>query len=652
MVNCNKHFTVMMMNTYKVTFLPENKEVEVERGTTLMQAAEKAGVDINNLCGGEGLCGECRVQVVGGNARPDKHTLGFLSGEEIQKGFVLACQTKVEADLTVMVPAKSRAEQEKIMMGGSPVVYGEPEKVVLHRTRKVPVTSFDPIVKKVYLPLPEPTLKDNISDIDRITRELQKVMPFQNFEITLGCLQNLAETLRDSEWKVTATVARHHDNGRILKIENGDTSNRDYGLAVDVGTTTVVVQLVHIPTKKILGTKGSHNLQARYGEDVISRMVFACVRGTVDPVYKAVIANINNLTHALTSECRVKPEDINIIVAAGNTTMSHFLLNLKPCSIRLEPYVPTTSIYPQVLARELGIDISKQGILETLPSVASYVGGDIVAGVLACGMADRPEVRCLIDIGTNGEIVIGNNEWLVCCSASAGPAFEGAGARSGMRATAGAIEKVEIRDGILSYETIGRAKARGICGSGLIDVIYEMVRNGIIDQNGRFDTTRKDLRLLEDDGDPRYILAPALETETGEPITISEAEIANLMKSKGAVFAAIKSLADYVGMTFNQLTDIYVAGGFGSSLNIPKAIAIGLLPDVDVKRVHFIGNSSLTGARMSLLSIAAFEKTLDIARRMTNIELSNYPPFMNEFVAALFLPHTDQKLFPSVKYNL
>jgi uncharacterized 2Fe-2S/4Fe-4S cluster protein (DUF4445 family) len=639
------------MKTYKVTFLPDNRETEVEEGTTILHAAEKAEVTINNLCGGEGLCGECRVQVVSGIASPAKHDLGFLTGEELERGFVLACQTLVEGNLTVMVPAKSRAEQEKIMMTGSPIIYGEPEKVMVKRQTKEQIVSIDPLVSKVYLPLPEPTLKDNISDIDRITRELKKSTPYEDFEISLACLQDLADKLRANDWKVTATVARHGGVGRILKIEEGDTSHYSYGLAIDVGTTTVVVQLVHLKTGKIIATKGSHNLQARYGEDVISRMVFACVRGSVDPVHKAVIANINNLTHSLVKDCRVDPEDINVIVAAGNTTMSHFLLDLRPCAIRLEPYVPTTAVYPQILAREIGIEISKQGILEVVPSVASYVGGDIVAGVLACGMSDRPETRCLIDIGTNGEIVIGNNEWLVCCSASAGPAFEGAGAKSGMRATTGAIEKVEIRDGQVSYETIGKAKARGICGSGLIDTIYELVRNGIMDRNGKFDTDRDDPYLLAGESDIEYLLVPAEETETGQPITISEAEIANLMKSKAAVFAAIKSLTDYVGLTFDQFHDIYVAGGFGSSLNIPKAIAIGLLPDVDIKRVQFIGNSSLTGARMSLMSGASFEKTLQIARRMTNIELSNYQPFMNEFIAALFLPHTDSRLFPSVKYT-
>jgi len=282
--------------------------------------------------------------------------------------------------------------------------------------------------------------------------------------------------------------------------------------------------------------------------------------------------------------------------------------------------------------------------------VASYVGGDIVAGVLACGLADKQEVQCLIDVGTNGEIAIGNNEWIVCCSASAGPAFEGGGSKWGMRATKGAMEKIEIKDGQVTYETIGKAKPRGICGSGLIDAIYELARNRIIGQDGKFNLSLNGHRIIVEDNEPQYILAFPEETETGQAITISESEIGNLIKSKGAVFAAMKSLIDYVGLTFEQLESVYVAGGFGSSLDIPKAIAIGLLPDIDTQKIQFIGNSSIMGARMALLSAPAFEKALNIAKKMTNIELSNYLPFMDEFVAALFLPHTDTSLFSSVHY--
>ncbi len=639
------------MSKYTITFLPDNKIVDVDRNVTLLAAAVKAGVIINSLCGGDGLCGECRLQVIKGKAMADKNAIAFFSKDEIEHGYVLACRTKVEDNLVVLIPPKSRIEQEKILMEGNAIAYSEPEKLVLHRGGHEPIFSLDPLVKKVYLELPLPTLEDNVSDIDRITRELQKVSSYDKYEISLPCLQNLTEKLRTHNWKVTVTFARHNVIGRILQIESGDTSDKHYGLAVDVGTTTVVVQLVNLKTGKIIGVKGSHNLQARYGEDVISRMLFACVRGSLEPVHKAVITNINNLARALAEENHIGLQDITAIVAAGNTIMSHFLLNMTPCSIRLEPYVPTTTVYPQIFAREVGIEINPEAILEVSPSIASYVGGDIVSGVLACGMADKPEIRCLIDVGTNGEIVIGNNEWLVCCSASAGPAFEGGGARNGMRAIKGAIEKIAINNGDVSYETIGKSRPRGICGSGLIDAIYELVRNNIIEQHGKFNESVKTRRLVKADNELRYILAYPDETETGQAISISESEIANLIKSKGAVFAAIKSLVDYVGLSFDQLETVYVAGGFGSSLNIPKAIAIGLIPDIDIKRIQFIGNSSLTGARMSLFSIAAFENSLKIARRMTNIELSNYAPFMNEFIAALFLPHTDVKLFPSVKYS-
>jgi uncharacterized 2Fe-2S/4Fe-4S cluster protein (DUF4445 family) len=639
------------MTKYSVTFLPDNKQVEVDSNSTLLTAAARAGVIINSLCGGDGLCGECRLQVISGKSMADKNAISFFSKDEIEHGFVLACRTKVDDNLVVLIPPKSRLEHEKILLEGTAVTYSEPEKLVLHRSSRQPAFSFDPLVKKVYLDLPVPTLEDNISDIDRITRELQKVSSYEKYEISLPCLQNLTEKLRAHHWKVTVTFARHNGVGRILQIESGDTSDKHYGLAVDVGTTTVVVQLINLKTGKVVGVKGSHNLQARYGEDVISRMIFACVRGSLEPVHQAVITNINDLVRALAEENHVSLLDIISIVAAGNTIMSHFLLNMTPCSIRLDPYVPTTTVYPQIFAREIGIEINPEGILEVAPSIASYVGGDIVAGVLACGMADKPEIRCLIDVGTNGEIVIGNNEWLVCCSASAGPAFEGAGARNGMRATIGAIEKIEINNGSVAYETIGKSKPRGICGSGLIDAIYELVRNNIIEPHGKFNESVKSDRLVQIDGELRYVFAWPDETETGQAISISESEIANLIKSKGAVFAAIKSLVDYVGLDFAQLETIYVAGGFGSSLNIPKAIAIGLIPDIDVKHIQFIGNSSLTGARLALTSIAAFEDSLKIARSMTNVEVSNYAPFMNEFIAALFLPHTDAKLFPSVKYQ-
>jgi len=640
----------IIMKKYRVQFLPYEKSVEVEEGTTIAEAAQRGDVFINNLCGGEGVCGECRVQVLEGETEVNGNISPFFSQEELDEGFVLACQTEIHGDLEVEIPPESRIEEEQIITGEGAGGAGTEVASVPTVAPEITRSPFKPLVRKIYLELPPPTLEDNITDIERVSRELRRKLGWHSYEISLNCLQHLSDTLRDHDWKVTATVVKDKNRYRIQNIEPLDTTSRNYGLAVDVGTTTVVAQLLDLRSGKVIDVDGTHNMQAQYGEDVISRMIFACSKNGLHPLHRAVIKNIKGLIETLTGRSRIPPEAINAIVAAGNTTMSHFLLNLTPCTIRLEPYVPTADIYPQILARDIGIHINPLGMLETLPSVASYVGGDIVAGVMACGITERPEVQGLIDVGTNGEIAIGNEEWLVCCSASAGPAFEGGGTRCGMRATRGAIEKVELLDGRVKYETIGNAKPRGICGSGLIDCIYELVKNGIIGADGKFNRGREDPRLTSQDGVPQYVIAGPEETETKDPIVIAESDIDNLIKSKGAVFAAIRSLMNYIGLSFDQLDTFYVAGGFGNFLSISKAVAIGLLPDIPEEKIRFIGNSSLTGARMALLSESAFEKCVNISRSMTNIELSNYQPFMDEYVAALFLPHTDRRLFPSVKY--
>lgn len=316
---------------------------------------------------------------------------------------MLACQTRIDSDMNIIVPAESRIEETQILLDETPVDYSEPEKIHVHRVPADPLSLFEPIVQKVFLKLKEPFHEDNISDMDRVIRELRKRTDNQSFEIALRCLQGLSSKLRENLWEVTATIAKHGDIWRIQQIEPGDTTDRNYGLAIDVGTTTIVAQLVHLKSAKVIGVAGSHNLQARYGEDVISRMVYACGRERgLDSLHNAVIKNINRLIGILTEERSIDAQEITAMVAAGNTTMSHLLLSLIPCSIRLDPYVPTVSAYPQIPAKELNIDINAEGILEVISGVASYVGGDIVAGVLACGIADRSETSALIDVGTNG----------------------------------------------------------------------------------------------------------------------------------------------------------------------------------------------------------------------------------------------------------
>jgi uncharacterized 2Fe-2S/4Fe-4S cluster protein (DUF4445 family) len=639
------------MSDVTVTFQPDNRTITAQSGQTLLEIAAQAGVPIHNLCGGEGVCGKCRVKLVQGQTNTTNKMIALLDKKELLEGYVLACQTQVgEDDVTVWIPPESRQEDDQILTVDHIVQYEDP--AVMEEAPAAEVPYYQPLCRKFYLSLPPPTLTDNVSDLDRILRELRKRIPEHLLNADFHALVGLAQTLRENEWAVTATVhMKDSDCPSIRAIEADDTTARNFGVAIDVGTTTIVAQLVNLRSGAVLGVEGSHNHQARYGADVISRMIFACTRGGLQPLRNAVATTINSLVDALVAGNAIRHEDISCLVAAGNPTMTHLLLGLEPCAIRVAPYIPTANRFPAVRAADVGLVAHPNAVLHCLPCVSSYVGGDITAGVLACGMSDHPEVSALIDVGTNGEIVVGNNEWLVCCSASAGPAFEGGGTKCGMRATRGAVEKVALHGHDVSYGTIGRAKARGVCGSGLIDVIAELMVHRIIDQSGKFIAfDHPHVRVVDEVAE--FVIAPEGRSETGEAVVVTEDDIANLMKSKGAILAAMKLLLENLGMTFSGIKRLYVAGGFGAHLNIEKAIMIGLLPDLPRDSIRFIGNSSLAGARLALLSAHAYHKAEAIARQMTYFELSVHPQFMQEFVASLFLPHTQMELFPSVAARL
>ncbi len=642
----------MKMAKVKVTFQPDGKTVEVDAGTTLLEAANQAEIDINSLCGGEGVCGKCRLIVVKGKTEATNKALAFLSKKELDKNIVLACQTKVLEDTEVVVPPESRREEEQILVSEEIVQFDTPKPFEDHPVSQKEIGFYQPLMQKHFLELPPPTLEDNVSDVDRILRELRKKIREVNIDFEFRCLKGLSGLLRANEWKITTTS--HVENGhcvKIVKVDPGNTASNNLGVAVDVGTTTIVAELVDLRSGKVLSVEASHNQQARYGEDVISRMIYACSRGGLNPLNQAVINTINALIASLVSKNKITADDISCVVAAGNTTMTHLLLGLEPCTIRIEPYVPTADHFPPVRARDIGLQTSEYAILRCLPGVSSYVGGDITAGVLSSHLSDSSRIGALIDIGTNGEIVLGNNEWLVCCSASAGPAFEGGGSKCGMRATKGAIQKVTIDGDKVEYITIGNAKPRGICGSGIIDTIAQLLLNGIIDQAGHFIKLDHPHVEIVDDV-PEFVLAFEDETDTGERVVLTEDDIGNLIKSKGAVLAAMKVLVESVGLTFMDIEQLFVAGGFGNFLDIENSILIGLLPDIPKERIKFIGNSSLAGARMCMLSYHAFEKAEMISKQMTSFELSVSKQFMDEFVASLFLPHTDMSLFPSVKEKL
>jgi len=361
------------MEKYRVTFLPDRKEIEVNEEALLIEAAEKAGVYLNSLCGGEGVCGKCRVQIIKGNVKVDGNSVAFFTKGEIEKGYTLACQTRVRENLEVLIPPESRLEEEQILAESlenkrktwsesPPIHYSEPNWVSLHKRPKDPASLFEPLTNKIFIELPKPTIDDNIPDTGRIVRELRKKVKYLSYEITLPCLQDLFLKIRRSDWKITVTLLRRDGIGQILQIEEGNTVNRNYGVAIDVGTTTVVAQLIDLKTGKVIGVEGNHNLQAHYGEDVLSRIAYVCGKGSLDLLQKAVVENTNILIETLTRTKGIRIEDITCIVAAGNTTMSHILLGLMPCSIRDDPYVPTVDLYPPISAKEIGIRINPQGL--------------------------------------------------------------------------------------------------------------------------------------------------------------------------------------------------------------------------------------------------------------------------------------------------
>lgn len=640
------------MSMIKVIFQPMGKTVQAQSGEKLLDIAVRAGLDIANFCGGQGVCLKCRVRILNGRVSFSSSYIALVTRKDFEAGFVLACKAEVlNEDVEVWIPPESRKEEEPILTVDHIIRYGEPAPLE-RGPEPASIPYFHPLCQKYHLDLPRPTLEDSLSDMDRIERELRKKAPDLSLNVHFSALWGLATLLRQNDWKLTATIhLRDRECPHIRVFEGGNTSGKNFGVAIDVGTTTIAAQLIDLRTGEILAVEASHNRQARYGEDVISRMIFACGHGGLVPLTEAVVNTINSLIDSMLAGTGIHQDDITCLVAAGNTTMTHLLLGLEPCTIRVEPYIPVANRFPPFQTVELGIQTHPKALLHCMPCVSSYVGGDITAGVLACGMNDQPGITALIDVGTNGEIVVGNSEWLVCCSSSAGPAFEGGGIKCGMRAVRGAIEKIWMDGKRVFHRTIGKGKPRGICGSALIDAVAELVAEGIIDQSAKF--IRFDHPQVQVvDEVPEFVVVPAAETENGEPVVLTEDDIANFIKSKGAILAAMKVLLENTGISFMDLEQLYVAGGFGAHLDIEKAVFVGLLPDIPRERIQFVGNSSLAGARLAMLSSHAFHKAEAIARRMTYFELSVHTRFMEEFVAALFLPHTQMDLFPSFEENL
>ncbi|MFA5114688.1 MAG: ASKHA domain-containing protein [Candidatus Omnitrophota bacterium] len=643
------------MDKFKVTFYPDNKTVEVNKDATILSAALSAGIYINSTCGGNGVCGRCKVILRKGKALTQP--TGIISLREKKKNIYLACLSVVQSDLEVDIPRESRLSLDGLtpeeMHARIKDIYSEIEEVEPAR----PGPSGDifmpcPLTTKVYLELPKPTLDDKVSDLERIYRELNRRKITLTSETSLANIRQLGELLRAADWKVTVTIGKREGAGEILLIEPQDSSSRNFGFCFDIGTTTVTGQLVDLNAGKIIGTKSTYNRQISFGSDIITRIIYAKDEEGLEKLHLAVVDCIDQIIKELVGEHGVDLNDVTSLAAAGNTTMVHLLLSIDPTHIRREPYVSTANFTPTIRASEIGIRINPRGILVCVPGVASYVGGDVTSGVLSCGLEKEEDLSILIDIGTNGEIVLGNREFLISSAASAGPAFEGSGVSSGMRAAKGAIQNVKIEPSRLgvTYDTIANAAPRGICGSGYIDILSEMLKSGILDKSGKIrDIEHK--RIREGEYGREFVIVFKDESETGSDIVINEADIDNLKRAKAAVYSAAASLLGHVGFSFKDVKKFFIAGGFGTCLDVDKAVDIGLLPDLERRRFIFVGNSSLAGARQSLLSYQALAKAEEIARKITYFELSVEPGYMQEYMAALFFPHTDLKLFPSVKYK-
>jgi uncharacterized 2Fe-2S/4Fe-4S cluster protein (DUF4445 family) len=620
----------------RITFHPQNRSVSVKKGTSLLEAVAQAHININNLCGGDGICGRCRMIIRDGEITGK--VSAKLTRKEIRQGYVLACMSQVETDLIVEIPKETWARERARA--------DEDASRFQDFDQKVPLLgdlSPSPLVAKIYLALEPPTLADNRADHQRISDAVRKKLKYRSLQMGLKVIKSLPEVLRDHDYKITATVGLRRDIAEIMDIEGGNTQDHSYMAVVDIGTTTLVAHLIDSNHTKTIDAEACFNSQGIFGREVTGRMISAEKMGT-DALQKLLIDDINRLITRLAEANRIKLKDITAVICSGNTTMEHFLVGLPTENIRRNPYVPVSVDLPPLRAAEVGIQINPRGLLYSLPGISGWVGSDITAGILATGIAEGDELSLLVDIGTNGEIVMGNGEWLVACSASAGPALEGAGIDCGMRAERGAVEKVYVEDGILGFKTIGELLPNGICGSGIIDLVSVLLEMRLLDRSGRL-TDSGDPRVVSVNGVKRFVLADGQDTESGNAIYITESDIENVITAKAAIFAATKILADRLDIDFSQICHLYIAGAFGNHLGIENAIRIGLIPDVPRERISFVGNTSIKGAKIVALYKEAYYKVRRIVERTTYYDLMGEEDYIEQFRKALFLPHTDIELF-------
>lgn len=634
------------MNQHTV-FFDSAHLAQVPTGMLLTEAAQLAGVEVGQPCGGQGRCGRCAVQVTLGTVR--RRSSLRLSPDDLALGYALACQSVVESNCAITVPPQERIER-RLMTGriASEVQVPPGYDPHLHQT-----------IRRLTLHLNPPSLDDQTDDWSRLQTGLRQALERSELRISLRQLQRLSETLRAADWQVTAVVDLPPWDCcpdcpvRLIDLVPGpiDEAAPLWGVAIDIGTTTVTVWLVDLISGKVRAQAAEYNGQIARGEDVISRIIYASKNGGGEELRQRVLDTINGLIATACKRASARPDEIVKAMIAGNSTMMHLLLGLPATSIRLSPFVTTINDVPPLSGHEVGLSIHPEATVDCLPGVASYVGADITAGVLAAGVDDDERLTLFLDVGTNGETVLGSSEWLVTCACSAGPAFEGAGVLDGMRATTGAIEEVWINSSTCepTYRVIGSDKPAGLCGSGLISLLSELFITGVIDKAGNIHLDLPTPRTRLGEHGPEYVVAWASETAHGRDITLTRVDIDNLIRAKAAIYAGFTVLADKVGVPLEAVERVLIGGSFGKYINVEKAVQIGLLPDMPWDRFQFLGNTAVQGAYRALLDRGATSRIGDIASRMTYIELSADNTFYEAFTSALFLPHTDAERFPSVQ---
>ena len=610
---------------HSVIFEPDGRRREVPEGTTVLEAAQAASVHLNAPCGGTGLCGGCRIIIPDDPPPPSENCLRILTGEELGRNLRLACQVRVRRDLRVVIPEETRLGDQKILTDG----VGRP-------------VALEPNARKVTVHLPPPSLGDQRADAERLLDALAE-RGLGDLAVEDPVLRRLPERLRSLDFHAAAVVL----GNRVIQVERPTTGEACYGLAVDVGTTTLVGYLVDLVTGETVAVASRANPQTAYGDDVVARIEY-CGRQKdgLKRLHDLLAGAINEITAETCRRAHVKPSAIYELCAVGNTTMNHLLLALPVDTIARAPFVPASAAARWTLARGLGLRAHPRSRLYAAPLIGGFVGADTVAVILATGMHETAGLALAIDIGTNGEIVLGGRERLLACSTAAGPAFEGARIRYGMRAAAGAIDRVDLADGQLALHTIDDAPAVGLCGTGLIDAVAALLEAEVLKPNGTMRAPEELCerrcaladRVVRTDSEAAVVLASDGHAGLAHPILLTQRDVREVQLAKGALAAGIQVLLDLYGATIGQVETIYLAGAFGNMIRPDRARAIGLVPEVPLERIRFVGNAAGAGARMLLVSRSLRRTADDVARGVEHVELGQQPQFQNRFADAMFFP--------------